>query len=84
MDVPLLAMVNTRGLTFLKSVMALCQPENGNNNDIKTLVSRGYHPVGIGQGYWTATPIQMSKALMTLINDGQVKTPHLLLWHQVR
>lgn len=35
--------------------------------------------VGIGQGYWTATPIQMSKALMTLINDGVVKTPHLLL-----
>ncbi|WJV68169.1 peptidoglycan DD-transpeptidase MrdA [Pectobacteriaceae bacterium CE70] len=35
-------------------------------------------PVGIGQGYWTATPIQMMKALMTLINDGQVKTPHLL------
>ncbi|WP_109400658.1 peptidoglycan DD-transpeptidase MrdA [Proteus sp. TJ1640] len=35
-------------------------------------------PVGIGQGYWTATPIQMAKALMTLINDGQVKTPHLL------
>ncbi|HHH0340639.1 TPA: peptidoglycan DD-transpeptidase MrdA [Yersinia enterocolitica] len=35
-------------------------------------------PVGIGQGYWTATPIQMAKALMTLINDGVVKTPHLL------
>ncbi|MTB68206.1 peptidoglycan DD-transpeptidase MrdA [Providencia sp. wls1943] len=35
-------------------------------------------PVGIGQGYWTSTPIQMSKALMTLINDGKVKTPHLL------
>ncbi|MEI9533210.1 peptidoglycan DD-transpeptidase MrdA [Moellerella wisconsensis] len=35
-------------------------------------------PVGIGQGYWTATPIQMSKALMILINDGIVKTPHLL------
>ena len=35
-------------------------------------------PVGIGQGYWTATPIQMAKALMTLINDGTVKTPHLL------
>ncbi len=30
-------------------------------------------PVGIGQGYWTATPIQMSKALNTLINDGNVK-----------
>lgn len=35
-------------------------------------------PVGIGQGYWTATPIQMAKALVTLINDGVVKTPHLL------
>ncbi|UVK77240.1 MAG: peptidoglycan DD-transpeptidase MrdA [Sodalis sp. Fle] len=35
-------------------------------------------PVGIGQGYWTATPVQMSKALMTLINDGTVRTPHLL------
>ncbi len=35
-------------------------------------------PVGIGQGYWTATPIQMAKALMILINDGTVKTPHLL------
>ncbi|WP_114191742.1 peptidoglycan DD-transpeptidase MrdA [Edaphovirga cremea] len=36
-------------------------------------------PVGIGQGYWTATPVQMIKALMTLINDGVVKTPHLML-----
>lgn len=35
-------------------------------------------PVGIGQGYWTATPIQMAKALTILINDGRVKTPHLL------
>lgn len=35
--------------------------------------------VGIGQGYWTATPIQMMKALTTLINRGSVKTPHLLL-----
>jgi len=35
-------------------------------------------PVGIGQGYWTATPIQMAKALNTLINDGQIKVPHLL------
>ncbi|CAI0912824.1 penicillin-binding protein 2 [Serratia entomophila] len=34
--------------------------------------------VGIGQGYWVATPIQMVKALTTLINNGQVKTPHLL------
>ncbi len=35
-------------------------------------------PVGIGRGYWTATPIQMNKALMILINDGVVKVPHLL------
>ncbi|WP_291972893.1 peptidoglycan DD-transpeptidase MrdA [Candidatus Symbiopectobacterium sp.] len=35
-------------------------------------------PVGIGQGYWIATPIQMAKALTTLIKDGNVKTPHLL------
>ncbi|WP_395479801.1 peptidoglycan DD-transpeptidase MrdA [Candidatus Curculioniphilus buchneri] len=35
-------------------------------------------PIGIGQGYWTATPIQMSKALMTLINDGSTRIPRLL------
>ncbi|PHM70694.1 peptidoglycan DD-transpeptidase MrdA [Xenorhabdus kozodoii] len=35
--------------------------------------------VGIGQGYWTATPMQMVKALMILINDGEVKTPHFLM-----
>ena len=34
--------------------------------------------VGIGQGYWIATPIQMVKALVTLINNGRVITPHLL------
>lgn len=35
-------------------------------------------PVGIGQGYWSATPIQMAKVLMTLVNNGVVKSPHLL------
>lgn len=35
--------------------------------------------VGIGQGYWTATPIQMNKALMILINNGKIIVPHLLL-----
>ncbi len=35
-------------------------------------------PVGIGQGYWTATPLQMNKAMMILINNGVVKVPHLL------
>lgn len=36
-------------------------------------------PVGIGQGYWTATPVQLVKALSILINQGKVKRPHLLL-----
>lgn len=35
-------------------------------------------PVGIGQGYWTATPLQMNKAMMILINNGEVEIPHLL------
>lgn len=35
-------------------------------------------PVGIGQGYWSTTPIQMAKVLMTLINNGMVKIPHIL------
>lgn len=35
-------------------------------------------PVGIGQGYWTATPIQLAKATSILVNNGQVKAPHLL------
>ncbi|WP_312242863.1 penicillin-binding protein 2 [Pantoea sp.] len=34
--------------------------------------------VGIGQGYWIATPIQMVKALVTLLNNGRVIKPHLL------
>ncbi|WP_158784607.1 penicillin-binding protein 2 [Pantoea sp. BAV 3049] len=34
--------------------------------------------VGIGQGYWIATPIQMVKALDTLINNGRVIQPHLM------
>lgn len=37
-------------------------------------------PVGIGQGYWTTTPIQMAKALTTLINNGKTYTPHFLLY----
>lgn len=35
-------------------------------------------PVGIGQGYWTATPLQLAKALSILINNGKVNTPHLM------
>lgn len=35
-------------------------------------------PVGIGQGYWTATPLQVVKALSVLINNGIVDTPHFM------
>ncbi len=35
-------------------------------------------PVGIGQGYWTATPMQIAKATSVLVNDGTVIAPHLL------
>lgn len=37
-------------------------------------------PVGIGQGYWTVTPVQMVKALTILINEGKTYTPHLLMY----
>ncbi|RIY34358.1 penicillin-binding protein 2, partial [Psittacicella gerlachiana] len=36
-------------------------------------------PVGIGQGYFSATPVQLIKALNTLINKGKVTTPYLVL-----
>ena len=36
-------------------------------------------PVGIGQGYWIATPLQLAKATAVLINNGRVNTPHLML-----
>lgn len=35
-------------------------------------------PVGIGQGYWTATPLQLAKATSVLVNRGEVYPPHLL------
>lgn len=35
-------------------------------------------PVGIGQGYWTATPMQLAKATSVLANKGKVIAPHLL------
>jgi penicillin-binding protein 2 len=34
--------------------------------------------VGIGQGYWTATPLQLANATAMLANRGQRFTPHLL------
>ncbi len=35
-------------------------------------------PVGIGQGYWTATPMQLAKATSVLVNEGEVRAPHFL------
>lgn len=37
--------------------------------------------VGIGQGYWTATPLQLAFATSTLANKGVIKPPHFVL-HQ--
>ena len=34
--------------------------------------------VGIGQSYWTVTPLQLAQATSILVNKGQVKVPHLL------
>jgi len=34
--------------------------------------------VGIGQSYWTVTPLQLTQALTTLVNHGERKIPHLL------
>lgn len=34
--------------------------------------------VGIGQGYWTATPIQIANATNILVNKGIIHDPHLV------
>lgn len=34
--------------------------------------------VGIGQSYWTVTPIQLVNATTILVNKGEIKIPHLL------
>ena len=34
--------------------------------------------VGIGQSYWSVTPIQLAQALSILVNKGKIKVPHLL------
>jgi penicillin-binding protein 2 len=34
--------------------------------------------VGIGQGYWTATPIQIANSLAILVNRGIYRQPHLV------
>lgn len=34
--------------------------------------------VGIGQGYWTTTPLQLTEALLVMINRGRHFSPHLV------
>ncbi|MEE1672633.1 penicillin-binding protein 2 [Agarivorans aestuarii] len=34
--------------------------------------------VGIGQGYWTTTPIQLAQATNILVNKGKIITPRIL------
>ncbi|GAA6203281.1 penicillin-binding protein 2 [Thalassotalea sp. SU-HH00458] len=34
--------------------------------------------VGIGQSYWTVTPLQLAQAMSILVNKGHIKVPHLL------
>jgi len=34
--------------------------------------------VGIGQSYWSVTPLQLAQAISILVNKGHIKVPHLL------
>ncbi|WP_298444749.1 penicillin-binding protein 2 [uncultured Ferrimonas sp.] len=34
--------------------------------------------VGIGQGYWTSTPLQLANSITTLANNGRRAVPHFL------
>ncbi|NQY33580.1 MAG: penicillin-binding protein 2 [Alteromonadaceae bacterium] len=34
--------------------------------------------IGIGQSFWTVTPLQLSQAISILVNKGQIKIPHFL------
>ena len=34
--------------------------------------------VGIGQSYWTVTPLQLTQAMTTFVNHGERKVPHFL------
>ena len=35
--------------------------------------------VGIGQSYWTVSPLQLTQATSILVNKGEIKIPHLLM-----
>lgn len=34
--------------------------------------------VGIGQSFWTVTPLQLAQSMAILVNKGQIKVPHLV------
>ena len=39
--------------------------------------------VGIGQGYWTATPLQLTQSLTTLLNKGTRYVPQIMRGHLI-
>jgi penicillin-binding protein 2 len=40
-------------------------------------------PVGIGQSFWNATPLQLAQSLNFLVNKGKKHTPRLILGYMV-
>ncbi len=40
--------------------------------------------VGIGQGYWTATPLQLAAATATMANKGIIRPPHFVMQQRVQ
>lgn len=38
-------------------------------------------PVGIGQSYWTVTPLQLADSISTLVNRGERSVPQLIRGH---
>jgi penicillin-binding protein 2 len=40
--------------------------------------------VGIGQGYWTATPLQLAFATATIANKGIVRPPHFVMQQRLQ
>lgn len=67
------------GIDLFEELTGIMPTKSWKKNRFKTPWYQGDTiPVGIGQGYWAATPIQMSKALITLINNGNIRIPHLL------
>lgn len=69
----------TTGLDLYEESQGIMPTRSWKQNKYKTPWLIGDTiPVGIGQGYWTATPLQLAKATAILINNGKANTPHLM------